>query len=155
MDEPHAVAALGLVEIRGGDEDGYLLPQQLIKNPPKIPPRDRIDAVGRLVQEQHLGGVNQGAGQTQLLLHSARQIAGPASLERRQIAEGQQPLDSFLPAAARFAVNVGIEVDVLHHRQVGIETEPLTHVADVFLDLLGLADRMPAGHPGLRRRRGP
>ena len=49
----------------------------------------------------------------------------------------------------RHAVDVGVEIDVLHHRQVGVEAEPLAHVADVLLDPLGLADDVEAGDPGV------
>ena len=43
-----------------------------IENPPEIAPRNRIDAVGRLVEQKHFGRVDQRADQAELLLHSAR-----------------------------------------------------------------------------------
>ena len=45
-------------------------------------------------------------------------------------------------AVSRHAVDVGVEVDVLHHGQVGVEAEALAHVADLLLDRLGLADHV-------------
>src|SRR5207244_5693330 len=48
----------------------------------------------------------------------------------------------------RDAIAVAVEVDVLLHRQVGIEAELLGHVADRALDLLGLLrDVVAAHHP--------
>ena len=52
-------------------------------------------------------------------------------------------------APARHVVDVGVEVEVLHHGQVGVEPETLAHVADLLLDRLGLADDVMAGHPGV------
>jgi hypothetical protein len=55
VDQGHAVAALRLVEIRRGDEDRHPLAQQLVEDPPEVAPRDRVHAVGRLVEEEHPG----------------------------------------------------------------------------------------------------
>ena len=153
VDQGQAIAALGLVEIGGGDEDRHLLAEQLIEDPPEIAARDGIDAVGRLVEEEHLGRVDRGAGEAEFLFHAAGEIARQAAPKRRQVAEGQQPLGLLPPPAARHVVDVGVEVEVLHHGQVGVQPETLAHVADVFLDRLGLADDVPAGHPGVAGRR--
>ena len=91
MDQCQAMASLGLVEIGGGDEDRHLLLLKLIENPPEIPPRHRINAVGRLVEEEYLGCVDQRAGQPEFLFHAAGQVARQAATKRRQIAEGQEP----------------------------------------------------------------
>ena len=63
VDQRQAVAALGLVQVGGGDEDRHLLAEQLVEDPPEVAARDGIDAVGRLVEEQHLRRVDQRAGQ--------------------------------------------------------------------------------------------
>ena len=82
-------------------------------------------------------------------------LPGQPLLERREVAEGQQPVDLLRAALARHAVDVGVEIDVLHHGEVRIEAEALAHVADVFLDRLGLAHDMAAGDPGVAGRRAP
>jgi hypothetical protein len=56
-------------------------------------------------------------------------------------------VDPLVPAPGRHLVDIGIEVEVFHDRQVGIKAEPLAHVADIGLDQLGLAHRVPAKHP--------
>ena len=93
--------------------------------------------------------MDQGAGQAEFLFHPAGQVARQATLERRQVAERQEPLDSLLPLFPRNAEDVGIEVEVLHDSQVRIEPEPLTHVADLLFYSLGLVDDVQTGHPGI------
>ena len=149
VDQGQAIAALGLVEIGRGDKDRHFLAQQLVKDPPEVAARDRIDAVGRLVQEQHSRRVDQRAGQAEFLLHAAGEVSRQAAFEGREIAEGQQPPDTLVAALAGHVVNVGVEVEVFHHGQVGIEPEALAHVADFRFDGLGLADDVMPGHPGL------
>ena len=151
MDQSKPVAAFGLVEIRRGDEDRHALAKQLIEDPPEIAPRDGIDAIGRLVEKQHARRVDQGAGQAELLFHSAREIACQAAFEWSQVAEGQQPLHPLVAAFARHVINVGVEVDVLHHGQIGIEPETLAHVANLCFHGLGLADDVMSGDPRLAR----
>jgi hypothetical protein len=50
--ERHAMAALGLVEIRRGEQDRHALGRELGQRVPELAARDRIDAGGRLVQQQ-------------------------------------------------------------------------------------------------------
>ena len=49
----------------------------------------------------------------------------------------------------RDAVDIGIEMDVFHDGQIGVEAEALAHVADLRLDRLGLPPGVVADHPGL------
>src|SRR3546814_17948447 len=53
--ERDARAALRLVEIGGGDEDGHLLAQELVEDAPEVTARQRIDAFARLGPARHLG----------------------------------------------------------------------------------------------------
>src|SRR5574338_1645002 len=153
VEEADAVTALGLVEVRRRDEDGHALAQELVEDAPEVAARDGVDPIGRLVQEEHLRCVDQGAGKPELLLHPAGEVSGAALLEGRQVAEGQQLLDVLGATGARDLVEIGVEVDVLEHRQVGIEPEALTHVGDALLDRLGFVVNVVAGHPGIAARR--
>ena len=148
MDQGQAIAALGLVEIGRGDEDRHLFPQKLIEDPPEVAARDGIDAVGRLVQKEHPRRMHQRAGQAKLLLHSTGEVAGQPAFEGREIAEGQQPPDPLVAALAGDIIDVGVEIDVFHHGQVGVESETLAHVADFGLDRLGRVHDVMSGHPG-------
>ncbi len=72
----HARAALGLVEVGRGDDQGEPVGDQLGEQPPELAPGHRVDAGGGLVEQQHLGRVHEGAGERQLLLHAAREAVG-------------------------------------------------------------------------------
>ena len=57
-----------------GDEDGGLvLPVQLQEQVSKLYDPLRVETVDRLVQQQKLGPVHQGQGQSQPLLHTQRE----------------------------------------------------------------------------------
>src|SRR5580698_9968173 len=43
MHQAYAIAALGLIEVSGGHEDGDAVLEQLIKNGPEIAARNRVD----------------------------------------------------------------------------------------------------------------
>ena len=92
--KPDAIAALGFIQIGGGDENRQAVAHQLIENGPEIAARNRIDAVGGLVQKQHLRLVQQRAHQRQLLFHAAGEIAGAARAERLHARHAQQALAS-------------------------------------------------------------
>ena len=77
--QAHAVAALGLVQVGGGHEDGDAVLQKLIQNGPEIAARNRVHAVGRLVQKQNPRAVQQGAHQRQLLFHAAGEACRPGA----------------------------------------------------------------------------
>ena len=67
---------------------------------PELPARERIDAGGRLVQNQQVGVVDQRAAEAELLLHAARELAAPAGRRRgRGPVRGEQRGDA--RAAAR------------------------------------------------------
>ena len=83
VDERHARAALGLVEVRRREQDGQPLALQAGEDPPEVAARDGVDAGGRLVEDEQLGRVDEGAGEGQLLLHAAREPVGQAVAERR------------------------------------------------------------------------
>src|SRR3546814_14850162 len=72
--ERDARAALRLVAIGGGDEAGHLLAQELVEDAPEVTARHPIDAVSRLVQEEHLGRMDPRAGEDDLLLSSAARL---------------------------------------------------------------------------------
>ena len=133
------LAPLGLVQVgRAEQHRQSLVVDQLPDDLPQVPPRQRIDANRRLIQQQQFRQPNQRAGQPQLLLHPARQPAGQAVGERSQRRHLHQPRVAFPPLRGGDTVHVGIEVQVLQNAQVLVQPEPLRHVADAFLDLLGV-----------------
>jgi hypothetical protein len=113
---------------------------------PELAPRQRIDAHRRLVEQQQLGRSHQCAGEAELLLHAARELAGRAIGEAGEVGHRQQPLVALAAFLARYAVQVGVEVEVLLHAQVLVQAESLRHVADPVLDLLRGAGDVDAEH---------
>ena len=134
VDQQHGTATLGLVEIGGAEQHRHFgLAGQVIDDLPQLAPRNGIDADGRLVEKQQFGRMHQGAGEPELLLHAARQPPGPALGEREEsrhvhelgVAGGAVPLP--------YALQIGVEVQVLPHAEVFVEPEALWHVADARL----------------------
>jgi hypothetical protein len=136
----HALAALGLVEIRRGHEESEAFALQAGQDLPEVAPRHGIDARGRLVEDEQLGGVDQSAGEGQLLLHAARQAIG------QPVAEGShaQHVEQFFAASLRVAhaVDVGEEGHVLVDGQVAVERKALRQIADALREFVGLLPRI-------------
>ncbi len=129
IEQGEPVAALRLVEIGGGDHDGDALLPQPVENAPEIAPRHRIDAGGRLVEQQHLRRVHQRAGEAELLLHAAGQRAGLEATEIRHAGCRKQALGAVAPQRRRHFEQVCEELDVLVDGEILVEAEALRHVA--------------------------
>ena len=119
---------LRLFDIGGGDNHRHarvLLPQ-VVDQSPKLAARERIDARGRLVENQQIGAVHQCAAQAGLLLHPARELA------RRTVHKRQQPrglgklADARLPLFRVQAEHPRVKIDVFGHGERGIEVAPQT-----------------------------
>ena len=99
---------------------------------PELAARERIDAGGRLIQNEQIRIVNERAAQAEFLAHAARQLL------RRPIFEGSQPgavqqfRDSPFAFVAGLSEQAAEKLDVLADAQVGIEIlpKPLRHVGD-------------------------
>src|SRR5262245_60427395 len=105
---------------------------------PEVAAAHRVDTRGRLVEEQQRRAMDGRAGERHTLLPAARQRArelAPAIAEPCQL---DHLFDAVALVSARYAVDAGVEPEVLAHREVFVEAEPLGHVADPRLDLLGL-----------------
>ena len=100
---------------------------------PELAPRLRIDAGGRLVEEQQLRLVEQTRGEREPLLPAARQRTGELSRARGEA----EPLEPFADPrlAVAHRVDPGDELEVLGDREVLVQAELLRHVPDAPLDL--------------------
>ncbi|SHS05369.1 Uncharacterised protein [Mycobacteroides abscessus subsp. abscessus] len=140
-------AMLRFVEVGGADQHAEpRLLDQLLDDLPQLAARQRIHAHGRFVQQQQVGRAHQGAGQPQLLLHAARQLAGRPLGKARQVGHGQQARVAFAALARGHAVQVGVQVEVFLHAEVFVQAEALRHVADAVLHRLGRLDGIDAQH---------
>ena len=150
VQQRHARAALGLVEIRRRHQDRDALAQKLRQQLPELAARHRIDAGRRLVEQDDLRLVHQRAGQRQLLLHAAGQLVGQPIAKRRQLRQLEQPRAPALIAriAHAQAVNLGEERDVLVDAEIAVQAEPLREIADRLRDVRGA--RVTGSRPSTR-----
>ena len=89
VDDAQARAALGLLRVGRGHDDGDALGGEAVDDAPQVAPRDRIDTAGGLVEQQHLGAVDQRADQ------------GDSASCRRKVARQPRWLGHRWRAAAR------------------------------------------------------
>ena len=79
VDDPDVVGELvGLLQVLGGEEDGRPV---VVEGPHLLPDRfaaDRVEAGGRLVEEEHARLVDEGRGEVEAALHPARVAADAA-----------------------------------------------------------------------------
>ena len=104
-------------------------PEELREQFPELAPRHGIDARRRLVEQQDLRLVHEGARQRQFLLHPARQAIGAARAETRQLRHVEQAVARG-PIMAN-AVDLGEECDVLVDAQIAVQGEALRQVANL------------------------
>ncbi len=142
--QQHLVAALGFVQIGGAPQHGHAVRGQLAHHLPQLAAGNRIDADAGLVQQQDPRLAQQRAGQAQLLLHAAGQLAGRPRGEAGEVGEGQQALEAVSAALADDAAQIGVQLQVLLHRQVFVQTELLRHIADQRAQRVAVGDRVQA-----------
>ena len=99
---------------RNHDRDRAL--RQRIDAPPEISPPKRINARGRLVEEQDVGFVHQGDRERQALLESQREVAAGGIRERAQLEFSECPLDTLALMRAFESIGGAEEAQVLDHR---------------------------------------
>src|SRR5581483_270690 len=103
---------------------------------PELAPRQRVHAGGRLVEDQQLGIMHQGAAQAELLPHAARQLAGGPVAERLEAGGGQQLADAPAALSPAVAEQAREEVDVFPRREIGVQilAQALRHEGDARAD---------------------
>ena len=145
-----AVAAPGLVDEVGGDEDGDLVAAgQLDQVLPEAVPGHRVHPRGRLVEDQQVGPVDQRHGQLQALPLSQRERVGQRLHDLIEAEPRGRLFDAPRDLGLGHVKELGVQDQVLPHRQLGVEREGLRHVADLAADgdVVGI-DRL-AEQPGL------
>src|SRR5208337_1658445 len=128
------VESLGFVHVGGGDHHAHLRAARAdgIDEVPELAARQRVDAGGRLIEDEKVRVVDQRAAQAQLLLHAAGELASRPGLELLHGGGGEEfgnALPAFLRALAEQPTE---EIDVLEHaqRRIEIAAEPLRHIGD-------------------------
>ena len=106
-------AALGLVHVVRGDEQRDALGRELEQQIPQLAARDRIDARGRLVEEDDARLVHQRRAEREPLLPAAGQVAGQAIHVRADVRELDRGVAPQLAPRLGQAVDSRVEVEVL------------------------------------------
>ena len=79
------VATFGLVHVMRGDEKGQALRGEVLNLLPEVAPRLRIDARGRLIEQQQFRLVNEASRERESLLPPAGELARELLLPLRQV----------------------------------------------------------------------
>ncbi len=152
-DRDAAGELVGLLQVLRGQQDrGAALAVQVADLLPQRHPAHRVEARGRLVEEQHLGLVHERQGQVEPTAHAARVGADPAVGGRRQ----PHPLEELAAAAlgdlGRDAEEHGLEVHELGAGHQRVDGRVLEGHADAPSDLAGVAHDVESGHGGSAAR---
>src|SRR6185503_7061058 len=104
-------------------------------------------------EEQERRLVDRRRRERDALLPPARQRARDLPAALLELVRGEHLLDARLAPRALDAVDAGVEVEVLLDGEILVQAEPLGHVADPRLDLLGLGLDVLADDGALAARR--
>lgn len=139
--------ACRLFHVRRADEHGKaLLTHELLQDLPELAARQRVDADRRFIEQQESRRTHERAGEAELLLHAARQLAGEALRKGRQLRHLEKMAEALLPDILRHTVQVCVEVKILLYGQVLVEAEFLRHIAEQVLHRLRSLRDIKARH---------
>src|SRR4030095_11633396 len=147
VEERHARAAFGFVEVRRGHQNRQSAREKLGEKLPELTARDGIDAGGRLVEHDQLRFVDERARQRELLFHAARQSVGQPAAKRRELRHVEQ-LVAPAPIVAE-TVDLGEERDVFVDAQIAIQAEALREVPHAFGELAMFTNGVSPEHTNL------
>ena len=146
IEKEHAIAGLGLVEIGRRPHNPDALLGQVLDHLPEFAARNRIDADARLVEEKQTRFLEERAGKAELLLHTARQLAGEPTRESLEIRQGEKPVERRRALGLRQPAQIRVQVEIFLNRQVLVEAESLRHIADGGLNSGRISTSVEAEH---------
>jgi hypothetical protein len=118
---------LGLFHVVGREDDGLALRLDRLHQLPEVAPRLRIESGCRLIEEQHVGVVDERDGKQQPLLLSAGELAIVAPGELLERAQAQQLIDR-----QPVVVQPAEQTDALAHREEILQCRLLEEDARLF-----------------------
>ena len=149
VDDADPVAALHLLDVMGGDDDGQLaLHAQRPHMLPQALARLRIEPDGRLIEKQHAGIVHQGAGDLQPAFHAGGERAHQAVAPVGEFDQRQQFVDAAFAPRRRHAIDEAVEIEILVDGQPVVEARLLEHDAETLPRLQRAGDHVDAVDAG-------
>ena len=114
IDCDDVLEAFGLLHVGGRHQKRHIGPfgANSCDELPELPPRQRIDAGRRLVEDQKIGIVDECAAEAEFLLHSAGQFAGWPVREGIESRSLEQARDARAAFAFRLSIQPAKEIDV-------------------------------------------
>ncbi len=154
VDDQHLVAdRLDLREDVGADDHGVVLPQVLDQRP-HFDDLGRVQAHGRLVQDDDLRVADQGLGDAHPLAVALGQVLDQLLADLLDVGLLDGPLDLRLHVPAAQALGPGHEMQVFIDRLLHVQGRPLRQVAHQALGLPGLLKNVVAADLHLAGRGG-
>jgi len=117
----------------GGQKDGHpLLARQLDQQAPKVITGGRVDAGGRLIEDQHFGAMQHGNRQRQTLAQAQRQFSGLLCGHSAEVETFDQLFDTRLAFSLGQVEELRVQHQVLSHAQLAVQRETLRHKTNPF-----------------------
>jgi hypothetical protein len=138
----------------GGQEDREVLASaQVGQVLPDASSGLRVEAEGRLVEEEHARVVQQPSSDLEPAFHATRERSDAFPAAIPQLHQGQHLADPLLSDTARNAVRVPVEPQVLLRAQGLVERRLLEDQSDGAADVVPVSDDVEAVDRGTSRRR--
>ena len=100
-----------------------------------MPGGDGVHAFERLVEKQHLGPVNHGGGERQLLLHAVREVGHQLARLVGELHEIEQLVGALIGGLAVETVHPADEAQILGRGEAAEQSHALRHHADLTLQV--------------------
>ena len=145
-DDEAVAELLGLVHVVGREQKRHTLPLEAVEPVPDDVTRLRVEAGRRLVEEQHLGLVDERARDRQPALHAARERLDLVVRALRELDEVEELVGAraeVLPGQPEVAA---VDDDVLADGQLHVERVLLRHDAEPRADLRAVAGGIDVEH---------
>jgi hypothetical protein len=115
---------------------------QLADERPEVAPAGRVDAAGRLVEEDQPRAVQYGGSERGALAHAGRQLSDLAC--QLVCCEADEAAHILLPSCWDAAVEGAVEAEILRHGEGLVRGEGLRHVADQRAEARGVGGHVEA-----------
>ena len=137
---------LGFVHVVRGEHERDALALQAGTAGPKQVARLRVEAGRRLVEQEHVGRVDQPASDREPSLHAARERVDLGVAPVAQLHEVEQLGGPLADERSRQVEVAAVDHHVVPHRQLGVEVVLLRHDAEARADLRAVGRGVHAEH---------